>query len=431
MSEHLLADNIENYLSREMNASDLLKADEHLAQCDLCFARLGEFRRGEKSLNLDFLQFSPEESEHLSYERLEAYVDEKTDGVEREIADVHLQVCADCNLQLDGLLQMRRLIETDAEKQSILRQPRAKSVFGGIREFLSGNYSLKYGFGTLAAVLLIASLFGIFVLRRSDAPNEIAATSAPGVKPQQNVQSANIASAPDVQTNTEVSANANVRKQINAEINGVNRQTEDAVPKNLSPKPEAEVARVVASERLNFPPELKTLNNQVGKLMGGETEGIPFALTNPIGKIVQTNRPQFRWRELAGAINYVVSVYDTDFNRVATSPQISGTNWQIGEPLARGKTYVWQVTAIKNGEEIKSPARPAPDARFKILDRKRADELARLSRQYKNEHLFLGIAYANEGLLDEAEREFQKETEKNPKSKTAQKFLREVREKRK
>ena len=430
MTEHLLTDDIKNYLSREMSSVELSKADEHLAKCDACFTRLTEFRDTVQSFDIDALRFSAEESEHLSYERLEAYVDQKANEIDREIADVHLQVCRDCSFQLDGLLQMRKLVEADSEKREAARQASAKSIFGGIREFLSGNHSLKYGFAALA-VLLVVSFFGIFIATRRTATNEIAATASPTVNAPQNVQSANVISITDTpanadsQTNTNV--NANVKREVNTNTSLAKPPTEISAPENVSPKNEPEIAHVISAQRLNLPAELKTLNSQTGRLMGGEAEGIPFAVSDPVGKIVQTNRPQFQWRELAGAEGYVVNVYDTDFNLVATSPQISATSWQVGKPLARGKTYLWQVTAIKNGEEIKSPVRPAPDARFKVLDANKAAEIARLNRQYKNEHLFLGIMYANAGLLDEAEREFRRELAVNPNSKQARKFLQNVR----
>lgn len=164
--------------------------------------------------------------------------------------------------------------------------------------------------------------------------------------------------------------------------------------------------------------------------MSGGTDAVPFALETPLGKIIQTDRPQFRWRALEGATGYIVNIYDTNFNRVAGSSQIVTTNWQVDRPLARNRIYIWQVTAVKDGQEIKSPVRPAPDAKFKVIDAVKANELARLSREYKDEHLALGILYANAGLLTEAAHEFQKELAKNPNSTVARKFLRDVRARR-
>src|SRR5687768_9796483 len=110
MSEHLSTEDITSYLKREMPPAELLKADDHLAQCESCFRKVKDSRFSGSAADTDFLRLSPEESEHLRYEQLEAYVDEKSDEAEREIADVHLKVCPDCLAELNGLIEMRNLI---------------------------------------------------------------------------------------------------------------------------------------------------------------------------------------------------------------------------------------------------------------------------------------------------------------------------------
>jgi hypothetical protein len=153
-------------------------------------------------------------------------------------------------------------------------------------------------------------------------------------------------------------------------------------------------------------------------------------LSNPIGNIIQSDRPTFRWRTLKDAESYVVEVYDANFNKVASSQPTQKTEWTSNAPLKRGAIYQWQVTAIKDGQEIKSPVRPAPEAKFKVLDAARADEIEQAKRKYKNSHLLLGILYANAGLLQEAENEFQVLLKQNPKSEAARKLLQKVRQRR-
>src|SRR6188508_263643 len=104
MSEHLLADEIKSYLKRELTPAELLRADDHLAQCDACFKKVNESEFTVGATDFDFLHNLPETSEHLKFEQLENYVDGKTDGVEREIADVHLNTCPDCSAELNGLV---------------------------------------------------------------------------------------------------------------------------------------------------------------------------------------------------------------------------------------------------------------------------------------------------------------------------------------
>lgn len=408
MSEHLLTTEIQNYLSRAMEPTELLKADDHLAECDLCHRQLGDAELSENTA--DFLEISAEDSEHLSYEQLANYVDEKSDNIEREIADVHLQACVDCAADLQGLFEMRRLITADLQNQA--EKENEKSIFAKIGNFFAAGFIPRLGFAALVVLLLSVGVF--WLISRKSSP-EIAVMSP--------TATANLAQNQNNSTPLE-----NDSENIDAETAPLT-PTPTAV-KTFPPKYQAEIERVLAENRLNFPNELSQLKNQTGKLMSGGTQEVPFAVISPVGKIILSNRPRFSWKALSGVTVYIVNVYDANFNPVASSPQISGTNWQPNKPLSGGKIYNWQVTAFKDGQEIKSPIRPAPDARFKIIEARKAGELARLSNRYKNEHLFLGILYANAGLLDEAERQFQKEISKNPNSKQARKLLLDVRAKR-
>lgn len=98
----------------------------------------------------------------------------------------------------------------------------------------------------------------------------------------------------------------------------------------------------------------------------------------------------------------------------------------MASSLKRGETYSWQVTAIKDGRELVSPAPPAPDAKFKILHGTKTRELEQARRTYPDSHLVLGILYQRAGLLDDAEREFKILSAANPKSQTARRMLNDL-----
>ena len=114
---------------------------------------------------------------------------------------------------------------------------------------------------------------------------------------------------------------------------------------------------------------------------------------------------------------------DADFNTVATSPPLEGTTWTPPRALERGRVYSWQVTAVKDGKEIISPSAPAPEARFKVLEKAKADELMGVERAAAGSHLVRGTLYARAGLLDDAERELRALVAANPKSPAARKLL--------
>ena len=154
-----------------------------------------------------------------------------------------------------------------------------------------------------------------------------------------------------------------------------------------------------------------------------------FSLLSPMGIVVRDDRPRFSWQPLPRTSSYTVTVLtmlDSNPSIVATSPSLSTTTWTPPRALQRGRIYKWQVSAFRDGEAIISPAPPAPEARFRILDRGTDDELRRLERTNMRSHLVRGIFYAQAGLLDEAEREFRALAMANPKSPVAQGLLQSV-----
>jgi hypothetical protein len=151
-----------------------------------------------------------------------------------------------------------------------------------------------------------------------------------------------------------------------------------------------------------------------------------FSTIKPVGTVILSDRPTFRWSPLDGAASYIVEVYDDKFARVATSPQLIDNSWTASKSLPRGKTYTWQVKAVKDGRRLISPPPAKPEARFRILDQARAVELMQAQRTYAGSHLTLGLLYVRDGLLDNAEQEFRKLRKANPSSAIARRLLADV-----
>jgi hypothetical protein len=168
------------------------------------------------------------------------------------------------------------------------------------------------------------------------------------------------------------------------------------------------------------------LTRPSSSLMGSDKQPREFSVLEPVGRVSWTDRPAFRWSAMEGATGYMVEVYDDQFKLVASSPQLTNRSWTATQSLPRGKVYSWQVKAIKDGEEVTSPRPPAPQAKFRILDQSKANELARAKRAYGSSHLTLGLLYAEAGLLREAEQEFRLLLRANPNSDLARTLLRQV-----
>ena len=121
-----------------------------------------------------------------------------------------------------------------------------------------------------------------------------------------------------------------------------------------------------------------------------------------------------------------MSVTDADLNEVAASPPLTTTEWRMTKALKPGAIYSWQVTALKDGKSITSPALPAPQAKFKVVEAAVRETLRQVRQSCGGSHLALGVVYAEAGLLTEAEQEFKALVKANPHDRTAREILRGV-----
>jgi anti-sigma factor RsiW len=390
MPDHLSAEQIDSFLARRLPPGELLSADDHLAICERC--------RRAVAVTVPTMGFADLFDDHPDYALLESFADGKAGTDERHSTEAHLAACAECRAELAGITEMRDLVASDL----------AQSPAGNARpRFVERFRILEFAFGSLLLALLAG---GVWWFTRAPDPR----AAAPGQDPVPNVSANSPEPAPEV-PRTDAPPLTDGRQEAPDEFDGI--------PERYR----SEVRAVVAAGRLEVPSEARELSAGTGTLMSGAKESIPFALVWPVGKIVESDRPTFRWRALEGADGYRIDVFDADFSPLASSQRITETRWTPPRGLPRGRTVVWQVTAFREGEEVRSPIRPAPDARVKILDAARASELAALRRDHSGNHLLLGIKYAKAGLLEQARSEFRKELKKNPGSTPARKLLRSVR----
>jgi hypothetical protein len=188
------------------------------------------------------------------------------------------------------------------------------------------------------------------------------------------------------------------------------------------------VKRFLADQRLEKSPLLAELTRPGNfEMRGGDDGGGKFSVIEPVGKVVLSDHPTFRWSQLDGATSYVVEIYDDKLALVSASPRLTDLSWTAAQPLEHGAIYSWQVKAIKDGEEFINPRAPAPPAKYRILDQAKANELVQARRAYASSHLALGLLYAQAGLLDEAERELRALQKANPNSAIVRRLLANMR----
>jgi hypothetical protein len=427
--DHLTHQQIARYYERKLPPAELIALDNHVAACVECRNDLsaGGLQQAKvMSLKQDIE--SETLSEHLDYDQLAALADGTLDETEAEIVESHLVSCAECDLLASDLRVFKDEIGPNLNERFLPSPSRATAAQPrqSFSDYLRGFFGFRTpGFALgMAALALFVIAISIWLMQRSKtavSPTPQLAESSPPplVSPEANV---NIAPGPSPASNAHelLALNdgpRNVAIDETGEVTGLD---------DLPPGLRQTIKTAINTQRAANPSALSGLSGQPGKLRG-EGEDAAFTLLAPIKVVLLNDKPTLRWNRLKEATSYKAAIYDSKFNLVTTSPDLTTNEWTPPSALSRGEVYSWRVTAIKDGQEIKSPVPPAPEAKFKVLDRARADELTRARRLYSGSHLTLGVLYAQAGLLAEAEREFSELVKANPKSTTAHNLLRDVR----
>ncbi|MCS6861930.1 MAG: zf-HC2 domain-containing protein, partial [Abditibacteriales bacterium] len=365
MSEHLSSQQIERYCQRALSSAELLAADDHIAACASCRQRLAEAAR-------DSFSFVPASAvvaqpEHLTYEQLEAYVDSALDEVDREIVESHLELCATCVAEVRDLRAFRAMMSTYPAKEY------APAVSPSLWEKITAFWQRPVRWvplqlaGTAAVAVLcvyvstrplqteIAHLRG--QLRQTQRTNDalqkqVAAASDLKAQLAQLQQD-------KTQLQTQLAAVQQSNRDLNARLVALQNQSRpapavrksaappvllalydggrrvtldqqgnvDGLPP-LPPSVQADVKTTLTAQQVKTPQVLLAqLIGEGGVTRGTVGDGIPFVLLAPVGTVVQTDRPTFRWQPLDGATSYQVTVFDADFNAIAKSDNLTTTEW--------------------------------------------------------------------------------------------------------
>jgi anti-sigma factor RsiW len=463
MSEHFSTKQVELYLKREMAPAELLAADDHLAACTACREKLVHARQPEAlltSIRGALKAEARQAPKHLAYEQLAAYVDDEMGEVEREIVDSHLAVCAVCKEEMRDLFAFRETLSQAPGAASTV--PASQTFLGRFLSsvrlaFRPGRLQLAGGLAALALIALGITLWIVWkstankpgsqeivktqpspVMAETPAPPAPTPSALPQQEQQENANAVNPSPtpqrvAPPVNRAPRINAPELEKETVVALNDGGRRLTLDSQGHiegldNLSPSEQRAVREALLRGSVEASSELAGLGARAdGTLMGAPGNSSPsFVLRGPVGVVVRTETPTFRWNALPGATEYTVKVFDSGFNKVMTSGPVSKTEWTAPRPLPRDGVYAWQVTALVEGKEIQAPLPPAPEARFRVLGRAQEEGLKRAEKLYARSHLTLGVLYSRAGLLDEAEKEFRALLAANPNSQVAQKLLRNI-----
>lgn len=432
---HLNENQIEDYGRQRLSAAELLSVSDHLVVCEPCRGQVERALGGDaaffamRSEVLDppaGVVSSPEVWTHPTVEQMADYVDGMPTGEDLQVVKDHLVICEQCVLAVNDLRVFKNEVAPNLNREYHPESVRAESE--GWRDRLlailpSPLMRSPFAFSSaLAVLLLMVTGWLVWQAQNEKETNPEIVIATPPTATPSVIPTASPIPSPEGPV-------APVIAQLN---DGEGRVTLDRDGKlsgvdNLPPAYLRMVKESLSNQRLVKSPLLVGLNRPGSSLMSTDEQGNKFSVTEPIGKVMLSDRPTFRWSRLEGATGYVVEVYDEKFNMLATSPQLTNNSWTVLQPLKRGGVYSWQVKAIKDGQEITSPRPPAPQAKFRILDQRKANEIAQAQRAFGSSHLTLGLLYAQAGLLDQAEQEFRALQRANPGSALVQRLLSQVR----
>jgi hypothetical protein len=449
--EHLTAEKIEQYNRRALSLPQMQAVAVHLSKCLECRKQVGQKEQLKDLFVLmrSELKATTEKSYHLEYEQLAAYIDDKLDKTDCEIVESHLELCQHCAKDMENLRLFKSEMATYPAKE--YAQLTKQNLWDRLLAFWnSPTYSIPIQVVSMAAVVLVIAWVATLPLRTEVAElkteltqlrekNEVlqkqmvaaADLQSELARLQQDYRSS-MAAVEDLQTQIRHLQESEVGNSVMVVLNDgdrevkLDRQGNLYGLKSLAPPYQEAVKLALQKRQIKIPRPLAQLSLEAETLMGSAGNGVSFALFSPVGTVVKTNNPTFRWDRLSGAAAYIVNVYDSNFRLVARSEQLTETVWTMPESLERGRTYIWKVTALKDGKEIISPLPPAPEAKFKVLEKVRADELERVKQINAGSHLITGILYAEAGLFDDAELELTALRDANPGSPVAQKLLQSV-----
>lgn len=401
--KHLSADQAKKLRSRDLTTSELFEIDDHLSQCEECRSKFVNQNQTE-ALRKKLMNDDIEDLDHLQFEQLASYVDQNLNASELLKTKAHLQVCDLCSNEVEDLKAFRSSIPRVAKTETENIIPLQRKV------------SRWMWVSAVAAAIAIATTTGLvwYQNRIEGLQGQLKKVESQNAKLQHDIEQAGI------------NEQSIIFKDGATEIR-IRKDGQVIAALSIPQEQQEAIRNAVEHQKLNIPPDVSSMIGKSEVLMGNSEE-LPFRLLTPVATAVATARPVFRWESLESASTYQVRIFDSEFHSILQSPWVAQTEWTPTNSLPLSTTFIWQVAAKKQNEEVISPLAPFPDAKFRILSSDEIAKLQELQNKYSGFHLIVGVQYAQLGLLDDAEYEFGALQQSNPNSKEAFELLRSVKQ---
>lgn len=429
MSAHLSNEIVERFHSQSLIGGDRSVIYDHILSCDTCRRKVVTSQTSALALQALTNHILPQdgvEPYHLDQATIDSFVNDTLDPLDRSTVKLHLEDCAECSDEVndfrESLATMKAASRLRQHGRATIATPTSRPMF---------SFPMKIA----AAVILIAvATVALIVLSRlrstpvesvGSQPSPLSSPQPPGVAP-----SPAIINPPQLAENPPVKGPIEKEQSVIAVLkDGANKIALDqsgnvvGLPALPSESRQA-VKEALSGQAINRPEVLDEVTSaQVSeRASSGNEERIRIAY--PTNSVILGNRPTLRWSPSKTAKSYRIEIADNAFHQIAKSEDLpaSSSAWTPATQLKRGGIYTWSIRAVnKDGEASALTSQ----GKFKVLGE---DEVRKLNRlKASKSHLGLGLLYAHEGMISEAEREFRALVNQNPDSAVAKRLLKDVR----
>jgi hypothetical protein len=450
---------MKRFCVRALPVSELTSIAGHLAACPPCHEEFTQALRSRRESAPLSITLAPEywlRHDHVVYEQLVELADNTLNATEREMLDVHLRICDSCQEHVRSFLAVRKQIDKETESSFVPIAPDTardsfwldwwrglawKPIYAtavvliGIALVVGAAFFLKRRAINLVANQTQPRQINIGPAKQTPTPESQAVNVQPTPAPVPSEQLPRRAATPSLAVKNReplktvesvgvVAALNDERGKVTVDKAG-NVSGLDDIPQNIR----QEIGEALVAENIKASATQAELTGGPIILRGPDNTPT-FNLLSPARRVIISDRPSFEWDKLAGTNSYRVSVGDLRGHEIAKSEELSADQmtWTPPTPLKRGEIYVWEVEATVNGKKIVSPGTSAPQMKFKILPVSNARELEQLKKA--RSHLALGVFYAREGMIAEAEHEFQVLIRANPRTRVLKKLLGQIQSRR-
>jgi hypothetical protein len=433
MNAHLSNEIVERFHNQSLTVGDRGVIYNHILGCETCRRRVVTAQTeavAVQALSNHLLPQEGDELYHLDPATIEAFVDDKLDALDRNIAKLHLEDCAECSDEVTDLresLATMRVVSRAAEvsPQSTPAQKYAR-------------FSIPMRIAAAIAVVSFAAIALLVIWRLKSTPAEppsrdIEVQNQPTPVPSPSVTTPGVAPSPNLGANPNGSNEGPSQPPKETVASLKDGANEIALDKSgnvtgvesLPAESRVVVKSALEGAQLNRPDVLDEVATAPASVRGPSESEEPIKIVYPASAVIAETRPKLRWAASKTATAYRIEIADEGFHQVAKSQDLptNTLTWTTTSSLRRGMVYTWTIRAVNRNGELSSVT---SQGKFKVLPEDRNNKLNRLRRASQS-HLALGLFYAHEGMTAQAEREFGILLKDNPDSDIAKRLLSEVR----